>query len=56
MARKAGLWDFPLVDIARLALRRSGAAGDPRKDRGFWWACYCDVCCRLRSLAAKEGF
>ena len=49
-----GFAEMGLIGIVNLALRRSGSAGDPRKDRGFWWTCYCDVCCRLR-VAAKEG-
>lgn len=56
MRRAIGLWDLRLVEVARLALRRSAAAGDPRKDRGYWWACYCEVCCRLRDLAQEEPF
>ena len=53
--RQVGLWDLRVIEIARLAMRRT-AFGDPRKDRGFWWACYCDVCCKLRAAAIAEPF
>lgn len=45
-----GFSEIEIMEIAALARRRSAAAGDPRKDRGYWWACYCDVCCRLRKV------
>jgi hypothetical protein len=41
-----------LLEIIEMARRKTG--NQPKKDRGWSWACYCPVCVDLRALVVTE--